>query len=292
MGSSPLCDTGFLVLGLKEDEQKIIPVHHAATLITVSLASAWFSLQKIQRLSLFFAHWLSGLVVGVGYLTEGMMIAVCWTDKSLESFIKAIKFLELVAFNMLAITNLAISINLALIVMAHRTMTRPKSVSSFPLIMLFLAISVVLAAVSIPFWDTIFVLGTVFGVAGADAADDDFINVSYLWVELFVGVCMFIIVVWLVLFRMEEIKECWIIHRRMRYFFGLTVVGTAVNLGVGICGLVNVLDRNPEVLIWGWLFRYIHITLDTIVLYGALVERKMNERGDSSNSGSGKRLPP
>eukprot|EP00903_Cladosiphon_okamuranus_P018747 g17251.t2 len=235
MASSVSCDTGFNVLGLKEDEQKIIPVHHAATLITISLASAWFSLEKVQRLSLFFAHWLSGLVAGLGYLIEGMMIAVCWTDTSLEGFIKAIKFFELAAFNMLAITNLAISVNLALIV-----------------------------------------------VAG-----DDFINVSYFWVELFVGVCMFIIVVWLLLFRMEGIKESWNIHRRIRYFFGLTLVGTGVNLGVGICGLVNVLDRNPTLLIWGWLFRYIHIALDTIVLYGALVERNMSERDNGATADAG-----
>eukprot|EP00903_Cladosiphon_okamuranus_P018746 g17251.t1 len=287
MASSVSCDTGFNVLGLKEDEQKIIPVHHAATLITISLASAWFSLEKVQRLSLFFAHWLSGLVAGLGYLIEGMMIAVCWTDTSLEGFIKAIKFFELAAFNMLAITNLAISVNLALIVVAHRTVSRVKSVSSAPLIFLFLAISVILAVVSIPFWDTIIVLGTVFGVAGADEAGDDFINVSYFWVELFVGVCMFIIVVWLLLFRMEGIKESWNIHRRIRYFFGLTLVGTGVNLGVGICGLVNVLDRNPTLLIWGWLFRYIHIALDTIVLYGALVERNMSERDNGATADAG-----
>ena len=50
---------------------------------------------------------------------------------------------------------------------------------------------------------------------------------------------MFIIVTWLLLFRLTEIKECWKIHARIRFYFGLTLVGTAVNLGIGICGTVN-----------------------------------------------------
>ena len=79
-------------------------------------------------------------------------------------------------------------------------------------------------------------------VARREQTDTDFINVSYFWIEFFVGVCMFCIVSWLLVFRMKEVKECWQLHRRIRYYFGLTLVGTAVNLGVGACGLVNVLS--------------------------------------------------
>ena len=64
-------------------------------------------------------------------------------------------------------------------------------------------------------------------------------------VELFVGICMFIIVVWLLRFRMKEIEICWRLHRHIRYYFGLTVIGTAVNLGLGICGMIFVFE-NPE----------------------------------------------
>ena len=63
-------------------------------------------------------------------------------------------------------------------------------------------------------------------------------------VEFFVGVCMLSIVAWLAVFRLKEIKECWKLHRRIRFYFGLTVVGTFVNLGLGICGTANVLK--PE----------------------------------------------
>lgn len=50
---------------------------------------------------------------------------------------------------------------------------------------------------------------------------------------------MFFIVAWLLLFRLKEVKECWKLHSRIRFYFVLTLVGTAANLGIGICGTVN-----------------------------------------------------
>lgn len=44
------------------------------------------------------------------------MVSGCWTKREHASAIKSFIFLELAAANMLAITNLAIAINLALIV--------------------------------------------------------------------------------------------------------------------------------------------------------------------------------
>lgn len=49
---------------------------------------------------------------------------------------------------------------------------------------------------------------------------------------------MLVIVTWLLLFRMKEIKECYRIHVRIRYYFGLTLIATAVNLAVGVCGTI------------------------------------------------------
>ena len=40
-------------------------------------------------------------------------------------------------------------------------------------------------------------------------------------------------------------------------------------------------------VIWSWIFRYIHVALDTFVLYGVLRERNIDERGDGNNTGSG-----
>ena len=72
--------------------------------------------------------------------------------------------------------------------------------------------------------------------------DNKIMQISYFYVEFFVGICMFFIVAWLLLFRFKEIKECWAIHARIRFYFGLTLVGTAANLGVGVCGMVNALS--------------------------------------------------
>lgn len=45
-------------------------------------------------------------------------------------------------------------------------------------------------------------------------------------------------------------------------------------------------DFSSLLTIWSWLFRYIHIALDTYVLFGALRERSMDERSDSARSGA------
>lgn len=45
---------------------------------------------------------------------------------------------------------------------SHRTVTRVTSVSSLPLLLLFLAISMAIAAAPIPFWETTIILGTGF----------------------------------------------------------------------------------------------------------------------------------
>lgn len=63
---------------------------------------------------------------------------------------------------------------------------------------------------------------------------------SMFCVEFVVGICMLLIVAWLLLFRTNEIKECWKMHRRIRFYFILTAIGTAVNLALGICGTIDV----------------------------------------------------
>ena len=66
-----------------------------------------------------------------------------------------------------------------------------------------------------------------------------FIHAATLYVEFFVGICLFIIVAWLLVFRMKEIKQCWNLDVRIRYYFGLTILAMVVNLGLdGICGTI------------------------------------------------------
>ena len=44
------------------------------------------------------------------------MVLLCWSKSELLILIKALKFMEIVGANMLAVTNVAICVNLALIV--------------------------------------------------------------------------------------------------------------------------------------------------------------------------------
>ena len=54
------CNTGFIVVGLQDGEAVCTPIRVASTLITISVASAWFSRRKsIKKLLLFFSHWLA-----------------------------------------------------------------------------------------------------------------------------------------------------------------------------------------------------------------------------------------
>lgn len=52
----------------------------------------------------------------VSQVISGTMVYVCWADKEQLPYIWILKFIEQTATNMLAITNLAICVNLALIV--------------------------------------------------------------------------------------------------------------------------------------------------------------------------------
>ena len=57
--ASPTCESDFLLLGLQAGEEYLTPVRTAATLAVTTVAFGWCSSEKIKRLGLFFAHWLS-----------------------------------------------------------------------------------------------------------------------------------------------------------------------------------------------------------------------------------------
>lgn len=76
--------------------------------------------------------------------------------------------------------------------------------------------------------------------------ENNFLTISLFLVEFIVGICMFFVVAWLLLFRMTETKECWKLHRRIRYYFCLTALGTAVNLTLGICGTAFVANDRQQ----------------------------------------------
>ena len=67
-------------------------------------------------------------MVEICYILEDMMVSLCWVQSNLTGLIKTIKYIELAASNMLAITNLTICVNLALIVWVSKRMNGSQRV--------------------------------------------------------------------------------------------------------------------------------------------------------------------
>lgn len=76
--------------------------------------------------------------------------------------------------------------------------------------------------------------------------EQDWIIISQFFLEFAVGVCMVVIVALLLIFRLKEVIECWNIHRRIRFYFVLTIIGILVNLSLGICGTLYVVSTKAE----------------------------------------------
>ncbi|CAM9926306.1 unnamed protein product, partial [Scytosiphon promiscuus] len=64
--------------------------------------------------------------------------------------------------------------------------------------------------------------------------------------------------------------QVWRVHRRIKYYMGLTLIAITVDLGVGVGGILFVLTDYPLYTIVTWAARHVHIALDTLVLYSAL----------------------
>ncbi|CAM9794076.1 unnamed protein product [Ectocarpus fasciculatus] len=131
---------------------------------------------------------------------------------------------------------------------SHRTLSRVSSLSSPPVIWLSLVLSIGGSAAAVPSWNTVILTGTYFSPYSEDERDLVWITISRFFFEFIVGICMIGIVAWLLLFRMKEIKECWKVHARIRYYFGLTLIATGVNLVLGIFGTVYIVggrQSNP-----------------------------------------------
>lgn len=59
--------------------------------------------------------------------------------------------------------------------------------------------------------------------------------------ELATGFAMAVTVVLLLLFRMPELAQCWRLHRRVRFYFGLTIIAIVTSIAQGICGAIFIL---------------------------------------------------
>ncbi|CAM9423859.1 unnamed protein product [Ectocarpus sp. 8 AP-2014] len=157
-------------------------------------------------------------------------------------------------------------------------MSRVNSVSSRPRILLLLAISIGVATAPLPFWGEIYVFGTEFFLEIKSERAFTFVAISGSIVEVSVGICMLLVVSWLLLFRTKEVKQCWATHARTRYYFGLTLLAIVINIALGAIEIPGAdhIDLSLNHMVWHWSIstvRFVHVALDTIVLYGVLVER-------------------
>lgn len=65
--------------------------------------------------------------------------------------------------------------------------------------------------------------------------------------------------------------QVWRLNTRIKFHVALTVIALLVDLFVGIGGIYYMIHGGPFwIIITAWLVRYVHIALDTLVLYSAL----------------------
>ena len=65
--------------------------------------------------------------------------------------------------------------------------------------------------------------------------------------------------------------QVWHLHRRIKYHVALTTIALLVDLFVSVGAFFIITNRSPFwLIIVTWVLRYVHIALDTLVLYSAL----------------------
>lgn len=97
------------------------------------------------------------------------------------------------------------------------------------------------------------------------------VTFSFFMLDLVAGVVMTIIAGIIVLFRRPELYQAWHLHGRIRCYFGLTVIAIAVDLGISVGGILFLFDKASILTVSiTWIVRYLHIAVDTLLLYGVL----------------------
>ena len=66
---------------------------------------------------------------------------------------------------------------------------------------------------------------------------------GYYILEVITAVAMSVLVGLLLAFRMPELVQCWRLHKRIRYYFMLTVAAILAGIAQGICGTVFILSE-------------------------------------------------
>lgn len=77
------------------------------------------------------------------------------------------------------------------------------------------------------------------------------------------------------------------VHRRIKFYFGLTMIAIFVDLAIGVGGVLYLVGgKDPMYIAVTWTMRHIHIALDTLVLYSALGEARFDMETTQPSAGS------
>ena len=64
--------------------------------------------------------------------------------------------------------------------------------------------------------------------------------------------------------------QVWRLHRRIKLHVALTTIALLVDIQITVAGVLIVVNGGPFwLIIVAWILRYVHIALDTLVLYSA-----------------------
>lgn len=67
------------------------------------------------------------------------------------------------------------------------------------------------------------------------------------------------------------VPQVWRLHGRIKFHVALTAIALLVDIQITVAGVVMVVNNGPYGLfIISWALRFVHIALDTLVLYSAL----------------------
>lgn len=97
------------------------------------------------------------------------------------------------------------------------------------------------------------------------------VTFSFFMLDLVAGVVMTVMAGLIVLFRRPELCQAWHLHSRIRCYFILTVIAIVVDVAISVGGILFLFVRVSILTVSvTWIVRYLHIAMDTLVLYGVL----------------------
>ncbi|CAN0113956.1 unnamed protein product, partial [Scytosiphon promiscuus] len=171
-----------------------------ALLTSVSVVHPWLDPTRRHHMRIFCLHWFSGVMYVVSQFTMCMMVVNCWSSNLAGPFIYFLKFVELTAVNLGAISSLAIAVLIASVVQAFSRMRRvPRVIGTTRVVWGSVAAAVGLSLFSAPFWNDIVVTGSYFWVTNnSNPIFARWISLSFVTSQTAAGILMAVVLIFTV----------------------------------------------------------------------------------------------